>query len=898
MQTTFTPDHCQQEVIEARGGMHLVLAPPGCGKTQILARRISQAHAAGVQFADMLCLTFTNRAARGMVERIATTVADEGVADVYVGNVHRFCSKFLYANALIEAESSVIDDDDAVSILARYMQQDEMSVMANYNLRRNYAEIFHFSNLMHQIRHRHPKDLRVHPECFNGNDVAAVRAICRVRKVEVTPEAVLDIYDHADTYRDMTRSDTIDYGNRAMIEKLLQKMQLARQYADYKHANRLYDFNDLLMLAYDALSDDPQQEKFKRYSWIQVDEVQDLNPLQMAIVDLLTAREADTVMFLGDEQQAIFSFMGAKMSTLDALKNREACVLHHLGVNHRSPAYLLEVFNRYAEHVLCIDPAMLPQPDGNGLEERTGNELAILQSSTKDEEVCNVAMKAAQLNSADSRATTAIIVNSNSDADVISRELDAANLAHFKISGSDMFSLPETKLLLAHLGVLNNDFNFLAWARILAGVKVFASNAVARNFVRKLFDLAILPSDLLRSDGQTTLGEFVEAYENDTIVVFDTETTGLDVLEDDIVQIAAVKMSRGKVVPGSAYTVYIETDKDIPAMLGDVVNPIIEERRHHRLVPHAEALNGFINYARGCVLLAHNADYDYNILDNNLKRYCADSTLHSSHPRYIDSLRLARLLHPELRQHKLKFMLEAFGLEGTNSHLADDDVDATCHLVNHCYAQAAQRIEEQRKFLADSRVAAYADKFRANYAPLYASARVRIYDLVEQHEGSLVASEMMLFHDYLTGERYIQPIAKLHYAVAYISSEIVDSARERSLAAQLAAHLMEISTLKEADMCGSNILSERIFVTTIHKAKGLEFDNVIVFDVADGRIPNYYNEGNARLMAEDARKLYVAMTRARRRLYIACCNVAVGYMGRVYKARLSRFLNPVLNLFS
>lgn len=898
MQTTFTPDLCQQEVIEARGGVHLVLAPPGCGKTQILARRISQAHAAGVQFADMLCLTFTNRAARGMVERIAATVADDGVADVYVGNVHRFCSKFLYSNTLIEAESSVIDDDDAVSILARYMQQDETSVMANYNLRRGYAEIFHFANLMHQIRHGHPKALRVHPECFNSNDVAAVRAICSVCKVELTPEAVLDIYDHADTYRDMTHSDTFDFGNRAIIEKLLQKMQLARQYADYKHSNRLYDFNDLLMLAYDALSNDPQQEKYKRYSWIQVDEVQDLNPLQMAIVDLLTARETDTVMFLGDEQQAIFSFMGAKMSTLDALKNREGCVLHHLGVNHRSPAYLLEVFNRYAEHVLSIDPAMLPQPGDNGLEERTGNELAILQSNTKDVEVSDVAQKAAQLDAADSRATTAIIVNSNTDADAISRELDNIGLAHFKISGSDMFSLPETKLLLAHLGVLNNEFNFLAWARILAGVKVFGSNAVARNFVRKLFDLGILPSDLLRLGGQTTLGEFVEAYENDTIVVFDTETTGLDVLEDDIVQIAAVKMSRGKVVPGSAYTVYVETEREIPAMLGDVVNPIIEERRHHRLVPHAEALKGFIDYARGCVLLAHNADFDYNILDNNLKRYCADNTLHTSHTRYIDSLRLARLLHPDLRQHKLKYMLEAFGLEGTNSHLADDDVDATCHLVNHCYAQAVQRMEEQRKFLADSRVSAYADKFRANYAPLYVSARARLYEPVEQNDGSLVASEMMRFHDYLTGERYIQPIPKLHYATAYISSEIVDGVRERSLAAQLAAHLMEISTLKEADMCGSSILSERVFVTTIHKAKGLEFDNVIAFDVVDGRIPNHFNEGNARLMAEDARKLYVAMTRARRRLYIACCNVAVGYMGSVYKARLSRFLNPVLCLFN
>lgn len=65
-------DPCQQEVIEARGGWHLVLAPPGCGKTQILTERIRRAHSEGVAYADMLCLTFTNRAARGMSERLAS----------------------------------------------------------------------------------------------------------------------------------------------------------------------------------------------------------------------------------------------------------------------------------------------------------------------------------------------------------------------------------------------------------------------------------------------------------------------------------------------------------------------------------------------------------------------------------------------------------------------------------------------------------------------------------------------------------------------------------------------------------------------------------------------------------------------------------------------------------
>lgn len=92
----WTPDASQQQVIAAHGGHHLVLAPPGCGKTQILTERLRQAHAAGVAFADMLCLTFTNRAARGMSERISQHIADADVRELFVGNVHRYCSRFLF----------------------------------------------------------------------------------------------------------------------------------------------------------------------------------------------------------------------------------------------------------------------------------------------------------------------------------------------------------------------------------------------------------------------------------------------------------------------------------------------------------------------------------------------------------------------------------------------------------------------------------------------------------------------------------------------------------------------------------------------------------------------------------------------------------------------------------
>ena len=102
----------QQEVIEADGGYHLVLAPPGCGKTAVLAERIAWAHSQGVAFADMACLTFTNRASRGMRERIFERLGTDRTAagtldELFIGNVHRFCSQFLFQNGIVAEPTGV-----------------------------------------------------------------------------------------------------------------------------------------------------------------------------------------------------------------------------------------------------------------------------------------------------------------------------------------------------------------------------------------------------------------------------------------------------------------------------------------------------------------------------------------------------------------------------------------------------------------------------------------------------------------------------------------------------------------------------------------------------------------------------------------------------------------------
>ena len=650
------------------------------------------------------------------------------------------------------------------------------------------------------------------------------------------------------------------------------------------------------MMTYDALAADKEQKLYKRYPWIQVDEVQDINPLQMAIIKMLTARPFRTVMFLGDEQQAIFSFMGAKLDTLSAIKSKPACQLHHLSVNHRSPRYLLDIFNTYAAEVLRIDSALLPDAGKSSNEVLMGNELKILCSENYDQEVRDCVQFADNLNRTFPQSTTAFVVNANRDAEDISQELTRCGIGHFKVSGTDLFSQPDVKLLLAHLAVLNNEFSFMSWARLMKGVRVYESNAAARKFVRDLFDRAILPSDLLRNDDSTYLMRFVDSYANDTIVVFDTETTGLNVFEDDILQIAAVKMRNGEVVKGSEFTVYIETEREIPAMLGDIVNPIVEERKHHDLLTHEEALRQFMAYADGCTLLGHNADYDYNILDFNLRRYTPDLNLHHSHTEYLDSLRLVRLLHPELKEHKLKYLLEVLHLEGSNSHLADDDVNATRSVVVHCYKLSEDRVEQQHDFLNDSRVRQRVETLRRNYKQMYVSALGRMYIQSDEVKPALVM-ELIRFYDYLLSEGMIQEIDGLRFVESYLSGDMIDVSSEPSLYEQLCNHTMEISTLKEADLCGSDNMKERIFVTTIHKAKGLEFDNVIIFDAVDGRMPNYYSRNNPRQLAEDARKFYVALSRAKHRLYVSQSITRLDYHNVPQDVHLTPFMKPIMKYF-
>ena len=891
----YTPslDKYQVPVVEASQGYHLVLASPGCGKTHILAERIRYARERGVKYEDMLCLTFTNRAAREMTNRIQKVVGGD-FSELMVGNVHRFCSKFLFEQGRIPADSAIIDDEEAVSIIADYRNEDEEGVTRDFNRYKGYQTIIFFQHFIYQMEHQHPWKYYLHPESFTDDDREAVKHICASQKIEYDEQAVVNIYHHAQEYMDEANASGLDGKTADRIRVLLWKMYYANCYARYKEENHLFDFEDLLLYTYDIYRSDPT---CKRYPWIQVDEVQDLNGMQLAIIDLLTAEDNPMVMYLGDEQQAIFSFMGAKVETLTLLKMRCKGDIHHLQRNHRSPKYLLDVFNDYAEKQLKIDRELLPLSDNDT--KATSGDLRIIHSSTIEAEHKDITTEALSLYEQNKEERPAVIVSANSEADRISEAMTEAGLTHFKVSGRDLFDTPDVKLLLAHLSVLSNEHNSIAWTRIMKGVRAFPSHALARRFNWKLKQLALSPSDFLLYPESCYTAEFLRAYNEEEIVVFDTETTGLNVFQDDIIEIAAIQIKGGEVV-GEPLDLYIETDKPILPMLGDKENPMYaiyhEKMSTGELLSPSDALQRFLAYVGTSPILGHNANYDYNILDNNLQRYCND-TMQAHDIRCFDSLKLIRLLAPSLHSYKLESLLETFQLAGVNSHQAIDDVKATVSLVRLCAEKAREKQAQQAAFIRHPKVKPFANVLRSNYGECYREAVNRLYKLSTDHEPALV-SELSAAYNAFRSDGLINDIPRLDYILRYLRIDMLtDETVANALAPQLSQYVMDINTLKEADFCNSKSILERIYVTTVHKAKGLEFDNVIIFDAADGRYPNAYNKTKQQ-DEEDARKFYVAMSRAKRRLFIAYALQRVDRHGRVFNRDLTPLMDSIQKYFN
>lgn len=872
-----TYDIDQIRAINANHGRFLVLAPPGCGKTDILAERVVRAKSEGVPFDDMMCLTFTNRASRGMRDRIMQRLGEDA-SKIFVGNIHRYCSNFLFNNSVIPENTGIIDEDDLTDICLNL----DHGFFTFPNGKINKGMVSFIDNIDAYISQRilgHPDDAVFLPK----QEFEPLYKIAK--KAGFDPEKLpASLQD-----------------NNYSIQ--CREVRYALQYRNYKKSHELISFTDILILAYEEIRKDTAKQ-YNRFKWIQIDEVQDLNALQTAIVDEITDDSGDfTVLYLGDEQQAIFSFLGAKLGQLERLKLRCGSNILHLGRNYRSPKYLLNIFNTYAQNELLVKPSLLPThtndvPYGKFDLILTGN------PTPEDEYKRVLKMINYYLGFDDERL--AILVPTNEIADKISESLAANNIAHFKISGMDMFRSKDYKTLAAFFCLHANEFNYAAWSRLIYGIDAKPSRIKAREFIADMKRIMMTPADLLRP--KPYVDDFNERYMRDEFVFFDTETTGLNVLEDDIVQIAAFKVFKGQIVPGSELNIVMHTDKEIPDMLGDIPNPlkVFYEQAEH--LSREDGLRMFLDYIGNCPVLGHNVNYDYQILRSNVMRELHEEVILDTY----DSLHLIKCVKPNLRMYKLEFLLKALNLQGKNSHLANEDIMATKFLVDYCFAHSMKMKNDRAVFFANPKN----KKLSARMAPLAAiSAQLKDnMNIPVAYTGITLVDQLKNVYNEMLKLNLIQNLgSKFDLFLNYAQNEWIhpEKAYEETICSQILTHVNDMTaSINEGDLINADgLMTDRVFVMTVHKGKGLEFENVVILSANDGTYPffkinqileqpyNYSNEQveqARRERMEDARKFYVALSRAKKRL----CVSYTYENERGWRTRLTPFMNSVKSFFT
>ena len=160
-----------------------------------------------------------------------------------------------------------------------------------------------------------------------------------------------------------------------------------------------------------------------------------------------------------------------------------------------------------------------------------------------------------------------------------------------------------------------------------------------------------------------------------TFVVFDIETTGLDSLSNEIIEIGALKVKDGKVV--DTFDNLIKPShpiSDFITNLTGITNEMVETAETIE-----EVLKQFINFIGDNILMGHNVNFDINFVYDHAEKY----NNHILNNDFIDTLRLARKLLPELSHHRLSDLADYYNIDKTGHHRALKDVEMTLEVYNH-----------------------------------------------------------------------------------------------------------------------------------------------------------------------------------------------------------------------
>ncbi len=408
----------QRGAVTTTEGPVLVVAGPGSGKTRVLTYRIAHLIEKGVPPWEILALTFTNKAAREMKERIEKVVGTKAQR-VWAGTFHAIFARILRSEADkigYPSNFTIYDSDDSKSLLRNII-----------------------------------KELSLSKDQYNEN--AILTRISSAKSNLIPPKA---------------------YEQNAELmaqDKQTKRPFVHKIYAEYvtrcQRAGAM-DFDDLLYQLYRLLHQHPEvADKYRqRFRYLMVDEFQDTNYLQYSIVKklILYPGSPQNVCVVGDDAQSIYAFRGATIDNiLDFKKDFNGLKTFKLEQNYRSTQHIVEAAN----HVISHNKRQIQKTIWTS--KTDGQKIKILKTQSDQEEAKRIAdLIAEQKNRYHFRNIDfAILYRTNAQSRPFEESLRRLNIPYRVYGGMSFYARKEVKDVIAYLRLIVNQNDDEALRRII-----------------------------------------------------------------------------------------------------------------------------------------------------------------------------------------------------------------------------------------------------------------------------------------------------------------------------------------------------------------------------------------------------------------------------------------------
>jgi DNA helicase-2/ATP-dependent DNA helicase PcrA len=407
----------QREAVLHKDGPIMIIAGAGSGKTKVLTTRITHLMAHhGVDAFNILALTFTNKAAKEMKERVERILGNSEARNLYIGTFHSVFARILRSEAPnigYPSNFTIYDTDDAKSVVKTVI-----------------------------------KELDLDDKQYKPNVV--------YNRISAAKNALVGPAEYANDYA-LQQEDA--RANRPMIG------QIYDAYAKRCYKNGAMDFDDLLFKMYILLKNVPKslskyQQKFK---YLLIDEYQDTNTAQYEIVKLLGAMH-ENVCVVGDDAQSIYSFRGATIENiLQFEKDYDNVKVVKLEQNYRSTKNILSVANEIiGNNKGQIEKNLFTDND-------QGEKIKLVRTMTDNDEGKMVAdaIQENKLRNHYFNQDFAILYRTNAQSRSFEESLRRMGIAYRIYGGVSFYQRKEVKDLLSYLRVVVNPRDEEALKRII-----------------------------------------------------------------------------------------------------------------------------------------------------------------------------------------------------------------------------------------------------------------------------------------------------------------------------------------------------------------------------------------------------------------------------------------------